>query len=690
MAKSKDKDAPVEKTSIEKIKEYVDHKYGEQIICSSNELFDKPKQVIPVSLALDVGLSGGVPEGSVVLISGPPKFGKAQPLDSLIYTVDGPKKMGDIEIGDKVCTPDGGVATVDGIYPQGEIDIYRIYFRKGDYVDATLDHLWLAKAEHYKSWSILSTADLISKELVKYDRPIWRIPLLTGCYFEPRKVDIPPYMLGVLIADGSLTKGARFTKKNDQAIISRIISELIDGYEVKRVSDTITYSITRGRTGGGSNYYIDSLRELGLYGLKSKDKFIPDIYKYNSISVRTELLRGLLDTDGSVTTDRGSVEYSTASIRLANDIKELVQSLGGMCKIVSRFTKCNNKLFKSYRCHCRFNNSSDFFWLDRKRKRCKIRTKKPLTRGIEKIERIGKKTAQCIKISCPKGLYLTDNFVVTHNTTLALTFAANCQKPKYGNRTIYYFNIEGRLKKNLNLDGIEGLEYENTDKFKIIGTNKDHILTQEDTLDIVEKIIKEHENAVLILDAVSALVPRKTVEEGIEHENRSKHYQTLARLLDEVGPLISRMNIIVIGIAHLYANVGGYGRPFIEKVSNRFAYQMDVKLRATKSEDFRDKEGERPVGKKTKWVCDCSSLGPPGLEVESVLRYGKGLDSVQELIYLASAFGLIKENKGWYTFPGQDKKIRNNEVYELFRTTEGLFETFKKDIFELMGIKYEG
>src|SRR6185312_4880436 len=41
-------------------------------------------------------------------------------------------------------------------------------------------------------------------------------------------------------------------------------------------------------------------------------------------------------------------------------------------------------------------------------------------------------------------------------STLALKFAANCQKPEYGGRTIYYIDVEGRIsKKNLDWAGFD-------------------------------------------------------------------------------------------------------------------------------------------------------------------------------------------------------------------------------------------
>lgn len=68
------------------------------------------------------------------------------------------------------------------------------------------------------------------------------------------------------------------------------------------------------------------------------------------------------------------------------------------------------------------------------------------------IKKSHRAKAQCIEIEDKQGLYLTDQFIVTHNTTTSLDFAATAQKEEYRGklksaRRVYYLNVEGRLKK---------------------------------------------------------------------------------------------------------------------------------------------------------------------------------------------------------------------------------------------------
>ncbi len=77
-----------------------------------------------------------------VLIGGTRGGGKAQPLNSHIYTPKGKVIMGDIKKGDTVLSPLSGTAKVVRIYPQGVQTIYRLHVAGNGTVDCSEDHLW--------------------------------------------------------------------------------------------------------------------------------------------------------------------------------------------------------------------------------------------------------------------------------------------------------------------------------------------------------------------------------------------------------------------------------------------------------------------------------------------------------------------------------------------------------------------
>lgn len=380
----------------------------------------------------------------IVFVTGQAGTGKAQPLDSIVYTTSGPKLMKDIKIGDKTCLPNGKFTTVIGVFPQGNRHIYRFTFDNGETVESCEDHLWKIDNSHgSKKTKILTTKEMylefLRRKKNKFGKIYYGIDAVQPVYFDEQTTDLDPYLLGILIGDGCLKRSIRFSS-NDDFIISKV-SEIIDKYQciIKKIKpynkNSYDYSITRNKNCKINNI-LELCKKLDLYNKYSYEKFIPKNYLYNSIENRIKLLQGLMDTDGSIsnnklignrTVETCVIEYTTTSKQLSKDVKELVESLGGKCRIVSRYTQYTYKDCKkngrlSYRCYIKFNNLNPFL-LPRKRDRFIPPTKYKCTRYIQKIDYVGTKEAKCIKVADSSELYITNNFITTHNTHISLGMA---------------------------------------------------------------------------------------------------------------------------------------------------------------------------------------------------------------------------------------------------------------------------
>jgi hypothetical protein len=118
-----------------------------------------------------------------------------------------------------------------------------------------------------------------------------------------------------------------------------------------------------------------------------------------------------MDTDGHA--NRNRISFSTSSIQLSRDMVELVNSLGGVATV-----QCYKREDKSagYRVNIRIKECP--FLLKRKADEWK---KTSVSRYIVDVERVENCECICIKVSNSNQLYVTDNYIVTHNTTLALS-----------------------------------------------------------------------------------------------------------------------------------------------------------------------------------------------------------------------------------------------------------------------------
>lgn len=403
----------------------------------------------PVHLSLDDYVANGaipeemagvlrkmVQERKNVVVAGGTSSGKAQPLDAQVLTPNGFVPMGSLKVGDAITSPDGMVDRIVGVFPQGEKEVFRITFHDGRAAESCAEHLWQVwsrtstyvkgsghngKKIRGMGWRVLPLSEVIDRFKRKsklYERSA--VPLVSPYAIElPQEAhSIPPYVLGVLIGDGCLVDSTAKFSTADDFILSRLTAEL-PGYEITPIKG-YDYRIA-AKVKRMKSEMKTSLEALGLQGMKSNGKFIPDAYKRGTAAQRMALMQGLMDTDGFISKD-GAVSYATVSKRLANDVREVVTSLGGIATITEKTTTYRDKngdkqhgqiAYNVWICH---PVPDHLVSLPRKLKLVKPRSRDWRLR-IVSIEPIGKKQTQCIKVARPEGLYVTDGYVVTHNTT---------------------------------------------------------------------------------------------------------------------------------------------------------------------------------------------------------------------------------------------------------------------------------
>ena len=661
---------PSSKFTEDLVSSAVTSKYGE-VVRTGTEVLESINslQVIGVSPALDMALGGGLREGSVVVMTGDPKSGKEQPVSSTVYTPSGPVAMGDVDVGCKVCTPSGGTATVVDVFPQGVKDVYLLTFSDGTSAECGLDHLWKVRKNYHgkRDWGVKSLKSILDEGLRFSDRPKWSVPLVSLVEFDEQELPLDPYILGCLIGDGGFSgRGVRFTT-TDQELVNNLKSFAENhNLSINKVSGSeIDYQISSDGT-AGSNAVTNALKNLNLMGLTSKEKFIPYLYKHSSSQQRIELIRGLMDTDGYNATK--FAEYATSSQRLSEDVAYILRSLGYKAVVSKRTTKCDGKEFPSYRIYISGNGSmSHLFSLERK-KSSYVRSKPPLVKHIVKVERVRSEESKCIMLDSHDHLYVTDNMTVTHNTTTALHFAAKCQKLK---KRIIYVNTEGRLSKQ-NFDGIRGLD---SDKILIVESTDDRVLSAEDFLNIIEYYIHNDPGCVIICDSLSNMVPSCELEGDVRTGVRNALPRLLSMFFKRISGSLMKNKTILIAVTHNIANTGGspYAPQKMADCGNMLQYQAGTNMVITHVGRWQVPKDSGPhVGQIANWRIKTSNAGgTPNSTAASWIRYGIGLDEVQEVLQAACEFRLIKTAGAWYTIqcavnnptdPAVAKVLADNDV----------------------------
>ena len=367
----------------------------------------------------------------LTVITGQNNTGKALKNGTLVATPKGWVPVEALSAGDLVVAGDGSPTRVLGVFPQGVRPTYTVKFDDGRAVTVDGGHLWTVSIgknrfpKGSQTWTTMTT-EAIRQSVGPYPRGVQRpsIPVAGAVQYEPQTVPVDPYLLGVLLGDGHLTGNSVGFSTIDDEILRSVESVLPDGLRIKR-NGNVGYRIARpkGDVRGGTlqgNPVLNGCRELDVL-VGSEQKFIPDRYKYNTVDVRLAVLQGLMDTDGSV--DRiGGVYFYTISDKLADDVTEVVHSLGG--KVRRRLKTSPTFTHKGERragkpCHilCVRLLGADVFRLSRKLSRVRppVRRNDPL---IVSIVPAGDYPCTCIAVEHSSHLFQVEGHLVTHNSAM--------------------------------------------------------------------------------------------------------------------------------------------------------------------------------------------------------------------------------------------------------------------------------
>ena len=406
-----------------------------------------------------------------VYIEIPRKHGKALSLDTAIPTPAGFKRMGDLREGDEVFAADGSVTKVSHIFP---VEIgrpcYEVEFSTGEVIVADEEHEWLTKARRFGPRAgrhgkkadagasrVFTTGEI--RETLRYGvRGDFnhRVDVAGALDLPEAEFDIAPYVLGAWLGDGN-SSSAQITapEKEIRDIIAASGETLAESNQAH--SPHLYLIGSGGRTQAARNASLQArLRRLGVLG----NKHIPQAYLRGSIEQRWALLRGLMDTDGTVNKSRGlsasMCEFTTTSPALRDGVRELVASLGmkpsesvGTARLNGR--DCGPKW------SIRFKAFADqpVFGLERKQSLLAPRPAKPTRssgRTIVDVRPVDSVPVRCIEVDHPDHLYLAgEGFIPTHNSLFAAGIVLYCTACEGEKRPLGYIAAatEDQAKKVL-------------------------------------------------------------------------------------------------------------------------------------------------------------------------------------------------------------------------------------------------
>lgn len=626
---------------------------------------DELKHISTGSIKLDWALRRPFLEGQMVEIFAENAVGKAQPLSSTVMTPNGPVKMGDIKVGDYVMTPHCGKARVLGVYPQGIKKIYKIEFSDGASTRCCAEHLWLTQSfkERHRGngkWEVLSLEEIKDSLYVgEKSHKNFKIPLTNPVEFEAKDTPLDAYFVGLLIGDGYLS--SKYNSRISSMDKQLVLAASSNGFGLNKVSGNNCDYRFVGQLNG--KYIKEYLKELGLADKRSYEKYIPDIYKLNSSDVRLSILQGLMDTDGYISSN-GHCSYSTTSEQLAKDVIWVVQSLGGVAWIkekVKEYTYNGIKKTgrKVYDVTIIMPRNIIPFRLERKVARWNPQIKS-LSRFITNITYVGEEEAQCIYIDSDEHLYLTDDFIVTHNTTLALEVARNAMDM---GKLVFYIDLEYKLRE-AQLNMIEGF---NRDKFVILFPDNG-----EEAMNMMHDLMINYPGCVIILDSVGGLLPEVEDADDFEAQKMGVVAKLCHKMVRKLTGINSRNKCVTIFLNHLTSTMATYGKSETthggKAIRNRAAQRIELKALAA---DVIKTDGGDKIGQVVTATVVKNNVNRPYITVKYPVIFGKGIHRELDILEFAKDLGLVVKSGSWLSCPipeqEEPKALRESEIIDRLR-----------------------
>lgn len=299
------------------------------------------------------------------------------------------KELGDIKTGDTIIDPHGNEALVNGVWPQGHKRTYEVLMSDGRKTRACADHMWRYRTNKdcgVDSWSETTTSwfiEMLKRQEYK-DDPI-EIPLIENLENSRKERDRLGYLMGsFLTVDGTVPciPLHRIATKHASAL-----QELLDRDSEGTFKVGVQNDIVCIFKANGQPFEINN--QIGM----------PTNLFDSNLETRKELLHGILDNIGEIGTD--GITIKTQDTIHMRQIQYLVRSLGGTAKYIGKIHKLVITLPESVP-YFKYREENVPSYENRL--------------YVDRVVFAGDRPCVCIEVNNDDSTYITDDFIVTHNT----------------------------------------------------------------------------------------------------------------------------------------------------------------------------------------------------------------------------------------------------------------------------------
>lgn len=578
--------------------------------------------------------NGGIAEGRIIEIQGP---ASCHAKGTLVLKYDGTSaKVEEVTTDTVLMGPDSKPRKVLEVH-SGKDEMYRITpFTGANPFTVNQNHILSLKRAATKKKLEKRNGEVVNitvKEYVNSSRSfkkshkLYRSNLIEFNKDANSTLDIPPYILGLLIGDGSLSKQRIELTTADSPIISEFTSYVLGlGHTVglHNKAKTKAVGLYVNKNGLSHNILQQKLESIGLLGKKSGNKFIPKNYQTSSKENRLELLAGLIDTDGYRDVN-GSYEYTTKSLQLGEDVAFLARSLGFSVTISSKFVA--DELY--YRLYM-FNNKIEIpSRLSRKQQKVR-KIKKNLSLVGFNIEAAGVDEYYGFAVDCD-SLFLGYDFLVHHNSGKSHIAYEIAKATQHMNGIVVYIDTE-------NATSVENLETIGID------IRKRFVFIQETCIEeifkIIESTIEKARNmkadvpVTVIWDSVAASAPKAEIEGEYDQNSIGLAARVLSKGFRKITHVIGDKNVCLVLLNQQRQKIGVlYGDSSTTPGGMAIPYHASTRIKLTGGQQIKQTINGKDAVVGINVTCKTikNKVARPWREVSFEIHFGKGIRENEQL-----------------------------------------------------------